>query len=165
MSKPPVQKREKGAGAGVGQGGAASGTQVARGRESGEALINGPGEMTVAKFHNVANFLRRGHGDNELAHIGNVGKEFLDGSDAVGGVSLPDKRGGHHFPEVFDVAEEEIVFVAVVGIESGAADFGAVEDVLNSDRLEGLFVHEGDESIAEAIASGANAAVDILFDW
>jgi len=120
--------------------------------------------MALAKFHNIADLFRGGHGSDELAHIRDVGKEFLDGSNAVGGVSLPDKRRGHHFPEVFDIAEEEIVFVAVVGIESGAADFCAVEDVLNSDRLEGLFVHEGDESIAEAIACGANSAIDFLFD-
>jgi len=120
--------------------------------------------MTLAKFHHIANFFRGSHGGNELAHVGDVGKEFLDGSDAVGGVSLPDKGGGHHLPEVFDVAEEEIVLVAVVRVKGGAADLGAIEDVLDGDGLEGLFVHESDESVAEAIACGANARVGFLFD-
>jgi hypothetical protein len=128
----------------------------------GEALINRAGEMALAKFHHIASFFRGGHRGNELAHIGDVGKEFLDRRDAVGCVSLPDKGGGHHFPEVFDVAEEKIVLIAVVGVKGRAADLGAVEDMLDGDGLEGLFVHEGDESIAEAIARGANAAVDFL---
>jgi hypothetical protein len=160
---PPVEEGEEGAGAGVGYGGAACRGQVARCGESGEALIDGAGEKALAEFHHVPNLLGTGHRRDELAHIGDMGEELLDGGDAVGGVAAANQGGGHHFPEVFDVAEEKIVLVGVVGVKSGAADFGAIEDVLDSDGLEGLFVHEGDQSVAEAIAGGANAAVDFLF--
>jgi hypothetical protein len=94
-----------------------------------------------------------------------VREELLDGSDAIGSVVLADEGGGHHFPEIFDVAEEEIVLVAVVRIEGGAADVGAIQDMLDGDGFEGLFVHQGDESVAEAVTRGANAAVDFLWDW
>ncbi len=121
--------------------------------------------MALPKFHNVANFFGGGHGRNELAHIGNVREELLDGSDAVGGVFVADQGRGEHFEEVFNVAKEEIVLVAVVSVKSGATDFGAIQYVLDGDGLEGLFVHEGDQDIAKVIARGANAAVDFLFDW
>jgi hypothetical protein len=130
-----------------------------------EALIDGAGEMALAEFHDVADFLGGGHGGDELAHVGDVGEELLNGGDAVGSVAAADQGGGHHFPEVFDVAEEEVIFVTVVGVESGAADFGPIEDMLYGYGLEGLFVHEGNEGVTEAIAGGANAAVDFLFGW
>jgi thiazole synthase ThiGH ThiG subunit len=94
-----------------------------------------------------------------------VREELLDGSDAVGGVSTPDKGSGHHFPEIFDVAKEEIVLVAVVRVEGGAADVGAIENMLDSDGFKVLFVHQGDEGVAEAVTCGANAAVEFLWDW
>jgi hypothetical protein len=121
--------------------------------------------MSLAKFHDVANFFGGGHRGYERAHVGDVCEELLDGSDAVGSVSVANEGGGEHFEEIFDVAEEEIIFVTVVSVEGGAADFGAIEDVLHSDGLEGLLVHEGDQSVAKVIARGANAAVDFLFDW
>lgn len=120
--------------------------------------------MALAQFHDIANLFRGGHRENELAHVGDVGKELLDGSDARGRVAVADQGCGEHFEEVFDVAEEEIVLVAVVSVERGAADFGAIQDVLDRDGLEGLFVHEGDQGIAKVIARGANAAVDFLCD-
>jgi hypothetical protein len=121
--------------------------------------------VPLAQVKDVADFLRGCHGGNELTHFGHVGKEFLNRSDAVGGVVVADEGGGHHFEEIFDVAEEEIVFVAVVRVEGGAADLSAIEDVLNSDRFERFFMHERDECIAKAIAGGTNAAVDFLCDW
>ena len=163
MSKPPVEEGEEGAGPGVGQGGAARGGETARRGESGEALLNGTGEMALAEVENVANFLRGGHRGNELAHLADVGEKLLNGSDAVGGVVVANEGGGHHFEEVFDVAEEEIVFVAVVSVEGGAADLGAFEDVLDGDGFEGFFVHEGDQGIAKGVARGANTSVDFLF--
>lgn len=164
MVHPPVEKREEGTGAGVGDSGAARGGEMARGGNHGEALIDGAGEMPLAEFHDVANFFGTGHGGDELAHIGNVREKLLDGGDAVGSVAAANQGGGHHFPKVFDIAEEEIVLVAVVGVEGGAADFGAIEDMLDGDGLERLFVHEGDEGVTEAIARGANATVNFLFD-
>jgi len=121
--------------------------------------------VPLAQVKDVADFLRGCHGGNELTHFGDVGKEFLNRSDAIGRVVVADESGGEHFEEVLDVAEEEIVFVAVVRVEGGAADFCAVKDVLDGDGLERFFVHEGDESITKAIAGGTNAAVDFLCDW
>ena len=119
--------------------------------------------MTLAEIENVADFLRGGHRRNELAHVGDVSEEFLDRGDAIRRVVVADEGGREHFEEVLDVAEEEIVFVAVVGIESGAADFGAVEDMLDGDGLERLFVHEGDKGVAKVIARSKNAAIDFLW--
>lgn len=120
--------------------------------------------MALSEVENIANFLGGGHGGYELAHIGDVREELLDRRDAIGRVVVADEGSGEHFEEVFDIAEEEIVFVAVVGIESGAADFGAIEDMLDGDGLERLFVHEGDQGVAKIIPRSANAAVDFLFD-
>jgi len=121
--------------------------------------------MALAEVEDVADFLRSGHRRNELAHVGDVSEELLNGGDAIGRIVVTDEGGGKHFEEVFDVAEEEIVLIAVVGIKSRAADFGAVEDMLDGDGLERLFVHEGDESIAEAIASRTNATVEFLWGF
>jgi hypothetical protein len=121
--------------------------------------------MALAEFHDIADFFGGGHGGNELAHIGDVGEKLPNGRDPIGRVVVANEGGGEHFEEVFDVAEEEIVLVGVVSVEGGAANFGAIEDVLDGDGLEGLFVHEGDEGVAEVIAGGANAAIEFLFDW
>ena len=149
----------------MGQGGAARRAQVARCGKGGETLVDSAGDMPLAQVKDVANFLRGCHGGNELTHIGDVGKEFLNRSDAIGRVVMADESGGEHLEEIFDVAEEEIVLVAVVGVEGGAADFCAVKDVLDGDGLERFFMHEGDKSIAKDIAGGTNAAVDFLCDW
>ena len=162
--EPPVQQGKEGAGAGVCQSRAARCREVARCGQRGEALIDGAGEMPLAEFHDVADLLGTRHGGNELAHVGDVGEELLDGSDAGRSVSVADEGGGHHFEKFFSVAKEEIVLVAVVTVERGAAHFCAIEHVLDGDRFEGLFVHEGDEGVAEVIARGSNAAVDFLFD-
>src|SRR5580698_3434429 len=106
---------------------------MARRWKSSEPLINGAREMALAEFHDVANFLGGGHRGYELPHVGYVGKKLLDGGDAVGLVVVADECGGEHFEEVFDVAQEEIVLVAVVSVEGRAADFGAIEDLLDGD--------------------------------
>ena len=76
---------------------------------------------------------------------------------------MADESGGHHFEKIFGVAEEEIVFVAVVRVKGGAADMGAIEDMLDGDDFEGLFVHERDECIAEGISCAANTRVHFPF--
>ena len=149
----------------MGQGRAARRGKSACCGECGEALLDGAGEMALAEVENVANFLRGGHRRNELAHVGDVSEELLDRGDAIGRVVVADEGGTEHFEEVFDIAEEEIVFVAVVRIEGGAADFGAVEDVLDGDGLEWLFVHQGDQGVAKVIARSANATVEFLRGW
>ena len=88
-----------------------------------------------------------------------MGKELPDGSHARGSFSVADESGGHHFEKIFGVAEEEIVFIAVVRVKGGAADVGAIEDMLDGDGFEGLFVHERDECIAEGISCAANTRV------
>jgi hypothetical protein len=71
------------------------------------------------------------------------------------------RKLAHPFEEVFDVAEEEVVLIAVVGIEGGATDSGAVEDLLHGDGVEGLLLHELDKGVAEGVAGAANAAVGL----
>lgn len=163
--EPPVEQGEEGSCTGVGYGGAACCREVACCGKRREALVNGAGEMPLSQLHDVANLFGGGYRGNERTHVGDVGKELLDGRDTIGFVAVAVEGGRHHFEEIFDVAEEEIVFVAVVRVEGGSADFGAIENVLDGDRFERLFVHQGNESIPKAIARGANAAVDFLFDW
>ena len=124
-----------------------------------KTLINGASEKTLSEFHHVASFFRRVDRRDEWPHVGDVVEELLDGSDTIGCVAIASKHGGKHFEEVFDVAEEEIILVAVVSVERGAADFGAVEDVLNRDGLKRPLLHECDEGVAESVACSANAAV------
>lgn len=91
-----------------------------------------------------------------------MGKELVDGSDACGRVTVADESGGEHFEEIFGVAEEEIVFVAVVRVEGGAANVGAIEDVLDGDGLERLVVHKRDDGIAESVPGGADADIHLF---
>jgi len=163
VMKPPVEQGEERTGAGVGQGRATCGRQVVRWGKRGEALVNGASEMSLAELHDVANLLGGRHRGNKRTHLGDVGEELLDGSDAVGSVVVADEGGRHHFEEIFDVAEEEIVFVAVVRIKGGSADFGAIEDALDGDAFEWLLVHERDEGISECVSRDANARVHFLF--
>ncbi len=162
VDEPPVEECEKGAGAGVGESGAASGAQVTRGGHGSEALVNGASEMASTEFHDIASFLRSVHRGHEWPHVGYVFEEFSNGSDTVGSVAMSSEGVGEHLEEVFDVAEEEIVLIGVVSVKSGTADFGAIEDVLDGDGFERLLLHECDESVAEAVACGANAAVDFF---
>jgi len=39
------------------------------------------------------------------------------------------QHGGEGCEEVFDIAQEQILFVAIVNVEGGAADLGAIEHV------------------------------------
>jgi hypothetical protein len=49
-----------------------------------------------------------------------------------------------------------------VGVKRGAAYFGTIQNVLDRDGFEWLFVHQGDEGIAKNISRGANTPVHSL---
>ena len=91
-------------------------------------------------------------GANELVRFGDVREEFADGSEAAGFVAAAGQSGGDELEEIVDIAEEEVVLVTEVIVEGGAADAGTSENVLDGDGVERLFLHEGDERVAEGIA-------------
>lgn len=94
--------------------------------------------------------------------LGDMGEEFADGGEAIGLIAAAFENGGNELEEIADVAEEEVILVAEMVVERGAANPGAIEDVLDGDGVEGLFLHEGDERVAEGIASAADAAIHFL---
>jgi hypothetical protein len=66
---------------------------------------------------------------------------------------------GHHLEEVLGIAQKQVILVAEVSVEGGAAYAGAIEDVPHSDLFEWLLAHEIDQRVAECISGAANAAI------
>src|ERR1700679_2462292 len=91
-----------------------------------EALFDRPGKTSDGELPEVVSLAGGRDGGVDFGYVGDVGEEFLDGKEAAGGSSLTGEEAAHHFEEVFDVAEEEVVLVAEVGVEGGATDSGAV---------------------------------------
>jgi hypothetical protein len=98
-------------------------------------------------------------GGVEAWHISNVGEELFDWSEAAAWGAAPGEKRAHGVEEIFDIAEEEVVFITEVGVESRATDVRAVEDPLDGDGIERLLLHELDEGVAESVARAEDAAV------
>lgn len=158
-AEPPVEEGEERAGEGAGGGAKFGGGQIDAGLD--EALLDGAGEAADPEFADIGAFAGGVDGGIEVAHCGQVSEEFLDGEEARGGCSAAGEKSAHQFEEVFDIAEEEVVFIPVVGVEGGAGDTGAVEHLLHSDGVEGLFAHERDEGVPEGVAGAKGAAVGL----
>lgn len=159
VKEPPVEERIERAGERMGCGAQLWIGEGDPGRD--EALFDGTGKTSDGEFAEVGAFAGGGDGGMDFRNVGDVGEEFLDGKEAAGGRLLIGEEAPHHFEEVFDVAEEEVVLIAEVGVEGGATDAGAVEDVLHGDGVEGLLLHELDEGVAEGVSGAADAAVGL----
>jgi hypothetical protein len=162
VTQPPVEHGEHGAGEGVSASGAANWIHRAGGGHRSEAGFDAAGEVALAEFKDIVKLLRFGHRGDELALLAYMGEKFVDGGDTIGFVTVAHEGHGHHLEEIFHVAEEEIVLTAEMIVESGAADARALKDVLDSDGVERLFLHEGDERVAESVAGLAHATVHFL---
>lgn len=124
-----------------------------------QALVDGTGEQPDRKGLNVIPLSRTDECGKNVGYVANVGEEFRDRQQAVRRFTFALEGGGNVFEELFDVAEKQVLFVAIVGVESGAAHAGAVEKILNRDFIESFFLHECEESIAERVARAHNAGI------
>ena len=95
----------------------------------------------------------------ELTRFGDVAKQFGYRRNAVRSFAAPRNQRGHPCPELFDVAHEQIVFVAIVSVKSRAADPGSVEHMLDGDGFERFFLHKLHQRIAQGIARVEHARV------
>ena len=92
-------------------------------------------------------------------------EQLLHRCDPFRLVTVPRKRRGHHFEEVFGVTEEKIVLVPKMRVESGAAHLRAVEHILHSDVVERFLDKQRHHRISEAIARAANALVFLFIQF
>ena len=58
--------------------------------------------------------------------LGDVGEEFADRGEAIGLITAAFENGGDELEEIADVAEEEVILVAEMIVEGGAANPGAI---------------------------------------
>lgn len=164
VADPPLEQGEEGAGEGVG-----GGAQIRRWKGDaghGQSLLDGAGEVTDAEFADVGGLAGGDERVMEVADFGDVGEELVDWGDSLGRGAAPCEEGRQTFEEVFDVAEKEVLFVAEMGVEGGAADAGAIEELLDGDVVEGLLLDETDERVAEDVAGAADTRVRAIGpDW
>jgi hypothetical protein len=158
---PPGQQRQQGARERVRDGGAGRGCDRARRPQLGEAPIDGASEVSLPHLENVVDLARCDQGGMKLAPLGDVSKQLAHGSNATGNLTAPREQVGHGFEEVLDIAEKEIVFIAIVGIKGRAANVGAIEHVLHGNGVERLLVYKFHERIAERVSRAPNATIDV----
>jgi hypothetical protein len=70
---------------------------------------------------------------------------------------------GHHFPEVLDIADKQIIFIAVVRIKGGPTYSGAIQHFLHGNRLEWPLMHQLNQRIAERVSGPERAPVSSWF--
>src|SRR5207302_9556930 len=99
----------------------------------------------------------------KLLRFGDVRKELAHRRDAVGFFLAPREHRSYRLKKLIGVAEEEIILVAVVNIESGAADSRPIKHVLHRDRVKRLLLHENDQRVSQTVAGTQHAAVSFLF--
>src|ERR1700733_8659556 len=97
----------------------------------------------------------------ELAHIGEMREEFLYRRDSRLRRSLASEQSADDFEEVLHVAEKQVILVAIVSVEGGAADSGAIEHLLNGDVVEWLFLNQLNEGVSERLARAPDAAIGL----
>src|SRR5260370_32471294 len=90
-----------------------------------------------------------------------MAEEVAEGGKAVGDRSKPYQMICHHLKEVLNVAEEQVIFVAIVRIESRTANARPVQHVQHSDFLERFLVHQFDQGVAEHISRAADTAIGL----
>ena len=96
------------------------------------------------------------------AGVANVGEQLLHGQEALRVAALPFQRSRNLLEKIFDIAEEQIIFVAVVQVKSGTGNSGAVQYVLDGDFVEGFLLHERDQGIAEQVTGMQSATIGFM---
>src|SRR5438132_13935934 len=87
-------------------------------------------------------------------------EQLADRCDPIRLLASARQHRGEGPPEIVDVADEEIVLVAVMHVERRAADAGTIENILHRDGVECLLQHQLDQSVAEAIASADGPSIE-----
>ena len=104
-------------------------------------LFDAAGEMFLSQFHHVVHSARFNQGIVKRTHLRYVREQFLNRCDSFGFVAESREGRGHSLEKVLGVAEEEIVLVAIMRVEGGAAHSGALKNILHGDVVE-QFLHE-----------------------
>lgn len=124
-----------------------------------KAFFDGTGKESAAQSPYIFQFaLRRERGD-EVAPIGDVGTEFRYGSETLRACAAARQPGRKPLKKVFDIAEKQIVLVAIMRIKGRAADTGAVENLLHRNIFERFLADQLDERIAQGVACAKNTPV------
>src|SRR5262249_3288261 len=95
----------------------------------------------------------------ELPRTSDMRKKFRHWRNAMGFLLLPAERVSPHFQALLQLAEEQVVLVAVMKIESGAAHAGAIEHFLQRDLVDGLLLDQRDQRIAQPVARSPDALI------
>lgn len=116
--------------------------------------------VEVAGYYGAALFAAEGAVD-ALVAVGVVEEEgggavHLEGQAGGGGMG---EVGFELCPHAVEGGGEQGFFIAVVDVEGGAADIGAVEDVLHRHVFVALVQDEGDEGFVQGFSRAAHPAV------
>lgn len=126
-----------------------------------QPILDGTRKESLAERTYFMNLPGVHHRHIELAHFTDVRKYFVHGQQALRASIVPFQLAGTQLKEIFHVAQEEIVLVAIVNVEGGAAHTGAIEHVLHRDVVETFLLQESDESIAKHIACSHDASISL----
>src|SRR5208282_772113 len=104
----------------------------------GQPLLDPPRKVPPAQLHGIVNLPRRDHGRIKLTHIGHMEEEFPYRRNTLRNFTTPGELRGHQLEEFLHVTHQQIVFIAVVGVEGRASHTCAVEHVLDGNGGERL---------------------------
>src|SRR6266852_4475907 len=71
------------------------------------------------------------------------------------------ERRAHHFQELLELAEEQVIFVAVVKIKGGTTDRGAVQHFLHRHVIDRLLLDQRHQSTAEPLTRTPYALIHL----
>ena len=127
--------------------------------DSCEAAFDAAGKVALGQVEEVFEVAGVGEHAVELVLVADVRKEFGDRHHAMRSVFAITERVAHGFKERLQLADEQVVFVAVVEVKGGAADARPVENVLYGDVVDGLLDDEVEQRGAQLQARAADAGI------
>jgi hypothetical protein len=157
--EPPAEQCEHAAGERCGARGKFASRNVLESTGFDQPAFDAASEMAFGEIVEIFEVTGLGENAVELILIADVREKFGHRRDAFRLVSLIAECVAHGFAEHFELAEEQVVDVALVKVEGGSADAGAVEDILYSDFADGLLEDEIEKCGAELHACAADTGV------
>ena len=142
-------------------GSALRGRVSARGRQLRQTLLNRAGKVLLPHLLEVTHLARGNNRRVQVAHLRDVRKQLSRSwCDTVRAIRVAQQQGGHGLEKILQIAEKQVVFVAIVRVKRRASDVRAIKHLLDCDGVERLLLDQREQCIAQRVAGAANPAVD-----
>src|ERR1700722_17720093 len=124
-----------------------------------EALLNPAGKVALRKLEEFGEMARVRQRAIKLVLVTDIRKELCHRNDSMRLFVADAQRRAHRFQKLLQLAEQQVILVAVVKIKGGAADRGAVQYILHRPLVELPLQDQRQQSAAQPLTRTPDALI------